>query len=99
MKSSTNSHTFECASVRKATDIQALYFLKTFLNSIFRYNVINFNKSFIHAKLAVGPHVGKENSDIMIPRIKFMPEDQKIPFEWQRIQFPVRVCFGITANR
>ena len=61
--------------------------------------MINFNKSFIHAKLAVGPYVGKPNSDIMIPRIKFFPEDQKIPFEWQRIQFPVRLGFGITSNR
>ena len=66
---------------------------------IFRYNVHNFNKAFIHAKLAVGPCVGKPNSDILIPRIKFHPEDQKLPFEWQRIQFPVKVCFGITSNK
>ena len=47
----------------------------------------------------MGPCVGKPNSDILIPRIKFHPEDQKLPFEWQRIQFPVRVCFGITSNK
>ena len=47
----------------------------------------------------MGPCVGKPNSDILIPRIKFHPEDQKLPFEWQRIQFPVKVCFGITSNK
>lgn len=47
----------------------------------------------------MGPCVGKQNSDILIPRIRFHPDDPKIPFEWQRIQFPVKVCFGITSNK
>lgn len=74
--------------------------MKLIFHFFLRYNVIDYNKSFIHAKLAVGPYVGKPNSDIMIPRIKFLPtDDRKIPFEWQRFQFPVRLCFGITSNR
>ena len=57
------------------------------------------NKSFIHARLASGPYMNKPNDDIFIPRIKFMPDDAKCPVEFQRIQFPIRLDFGITANR
>ena len=49
--------------------------------------------------MAVGPYVNGPKADIMIPRIKFVPEDQKLPFEFQRIQFPVRLGFAITSNR
>ena len=57
-------------------------------------------KTFIHGKLAVGPYCkDTENADILIPRIKFLPEDKKLPFEFQRVQFPVRLDFAITSNR
>ena len=57
------------------------------------------NKRFIHARLASGPYMNKPNDDIFIPRIKFLPDDIKCPVEYSRIQFPVRLDFGITANR
>ena len=54
---------------------------------------------FIHARLATGPYKGKGNDDILIPRIKFLPKDKKMPYEMQRIQFPVRLGFAITHFR
>ena len=57
------------------------------------------NKKFIHARLASGPYMNKPNADIFIPRIKFLPDDAKCPVEYQRTQFPIRLDFGITANR
>ena len=38
-------------------------------------------------------------NDILIPRIKFHPKDRKLPVEMERVQFPIRLCFGITANK
>jgi ATP-dependent DNA helicase PIF1 len=50
----------------------------------------------IHAVLATGPHKGK---DIMIPRIKVIPNDKNLPFSMVRKQFPIKLCFGITSNK
>jgi len=50
----------------------------------------------IHAVLAIGPNKGEE---LFIPRIKIHPSDKTIPFEMERCQFPVRLCFGITSNK
>ena len=61
-----------------------------------RYIVLELKKKIIHARLATGAHKGKE---ILIPRIKFHPKDRKLPMEMERVQFPIRLCFGITANK
>ena len=54
---------------------------------------------YVHARLATGPYKGKGHDDLLIPRIKFLPEDRKMPFEMQRIQFPIRLGFAITHFR
>ena len=61
-----------------------------------RYFIKKLTPKIIHAVLAVGPNKGNE---LFIPRIKFHPEDKNIPFEMERSQFPVRLCFAITSNR
>ncbi len=61
-----------------------------------RYVIKALSNKILHAELATGPHKGK---DILIPRILFHPQDQTIPVEIERKQFPVRLCFGITANK
>ena len=61
--------------------------------------MVGLARNYIHAQLAAGPNRGKGHDDLLIPRIKFFPEDKKMPFEMERIQFPIKVCFGITANR
>ena len=53
-------------------------------------------KNIIHARLAEGPHKGE---DFIIYRIKTIPQDIKMPVEMERLQFPVRLSFGITANK
>ena len=64
-----------------------------------RYNIIKATQSYIHAKLAVGPYCDKEDSDILIPKIIFKPDSEKMPVKFMRKQFPVRPDFSITANR
>lgn len=35
----------------------------------------------------------------MIPRIELWQKDDSFPFEWKRLQFPVRPAFAITINK
>ena len=48
----------------------------------------------LEATILTGPGT---NEDIFIPRIPLMPVD--IPFEFKRLQFPVRLSFAITINK
>lgn len=34
-----------------------------------------------------------------IPRLSLEPSDTRIPFKFQRIQFPIFVCFAMTINK
>jgi ATP-dependent DNA helicase PIF1 len=44
-----------------------------------------------------GEHAGQQ---VLIPRILTQPSDYRNqPCEWRRLQFPVRVAFGITINK
>lgn len=61
-----------------------------------RYIVTGLGERVIEAMVATGPHYGKV---LMIPRIIFKPEDKTIPFEFQRKQYPIKLCFGLTSNK
>lgn len=61
-----------------------------------RYIVLAMTERAILARLATGEHKGEE---LLIPRIRFHPTDRKIPFEMERRQFPIRICFSITSNK
>ena len=61
-----------------------------------RYIVMKLSPNVIYAELATGPKAGEK---LMIPRILFHPEDKSMPFEFERKQFPVRPCFGMTSNK
>ena len=39
------------------------------------------------------------NKEVFIPRIKFLPENGAYPYDWARLQFPVRVAFATTINK
>ena len=39
------------------------------------------------------------NKEILLPRIKFLPDTGDYPFDWSRLQFPVRVAFATTINK
>ena len=40
-----------------------------------------------------------KGSDVFLPRIPLIPSDASIPFEFKRLQFPVRVCFAMSINK
>ena len=61
-----------------------------------RYIVMKLSPNVIFAELVTGPKAGEK---LMIPRILFHPEDKSMPFEFERKQFPVRPCFGMTSNK
>ncbi len=61
-----------------------------------RYIVSGLYDHVIDATVATGVHVGKR---IMVPRIPTCPTESVFPFRMQRRQFPLRRCFGMTANK
>uniref|UniRef100_UPI00358F66B7 ATP-dependent DNA helicase PIF1-like n=1 Tax=Myxine glutinosa TaxID=7769 RepID=UPI00358F66B7 len=61
-----------------------------------RYIVDNLMPNLIDATLATGPHAGNK---IFIPRIPIIPSENLFPFQMQRKQFPVRLCFAMTSNK
>ena len=54
--------------------------------------------SNINMKLLVCRLPGRDK-DVLIPRIKFLPDPGSFPFEWARLQYPVRVAFSSTINK
>lgn len=50
----------------------------------------------IEATVISGSHVGHVT---YIPRMKLTSSDKKMPFQFQRRQFPVSVCFAMTINK
>lgn len=52
--------------------------------------------NLIEAKISQGPFTGEV---VMIPRIPLIPSDSELPFQFRRVQFPVRPCFAMTINK
>lgn len=50
--------------------------------------------NIIEATIITGKYKGE---DVLIPRIPIIPSDT--PFEFKRIQFPVRLAFAMTINK
>lgn len=48
------------------------------------------------ATIATGPHKGQ---DVYLPKIPLIPSDTGLPFDFRRLQFPVKVCFAMTINK
>ena len=59
-----------------------------------RLQVTRLNKHVIEATIITGCARGEL---VLIPRIPLIPSDY--PFEFRRVQFPVKVCFAITVNK
>lgn len=59
-----------------------------------RMLVRNLKSNFIEAQIITGSAKGEY---VCIPRIPMKPSDY--PFEFKRIQFPVKPCFAITINK
>ena len=55
------------------------------------------NERLIKATIANGAHKGRT---VLIPKIMMYPADSKaFGFEWSRLQFPVRLGFGMTIHK
>ncbi|KAI3812851.1 hypothetical protein L1987_17564 [Smallanthus sonchifolius] len=61
-----------------------------------RLQVISLGNRVIEAEIIYG---GKIGTCTFIPRINLIPSDKKIPFKFQRRQFPLFVCFAMTINK
>ncbi len=61
-----------------------------------RYVISGMYDHVIDATIATGVHVGRR---IMIPRIPTCPSESIFPFRMHRRQYPLRTCFGMTANK
>ena len=48
----------------------------------------------VEATILTGPFKGE---DVLIPRIPTIPTD--MPFQFKRLQFPIRLAFAITINK
>ncbi|XP_022040106.1 uncharacterized protein LOC110942639 [Helianthus annuus] len=58
--------------------------------------ITHLGKRVIEAEILSGGNVGLRT---YIPRINMIPSDKKIPFKFQRRQFPISVCFAMTINK
>ncbi|XP_035837386.1 ATP-dependent DNA helicase pif1-like [Helianthus annuus] len=61
-----------------------------------RLKVTKLYNRVIEAEIISGANIGTRT---YIPRISLVPSDKKIPFSFQRRQFPVVVCFAMTINK
>ncbi|XP_076957574.1 ATP-dependent DNA helicase PIF1-like [Bidens hawaiensis] len=58
--------------------------------------VISLKKHVVVAEIISGGNIGTRT---YIHRVNMIPTDNKIPFKFQRRQFPISVCFAMTINK
>ncbi|XP_019245790.1 PREDICTED: ATP-dependent DNA helicase PIF1-like isoform X1 [Nicotiana attenuata] len=62
-----------------------------------RLNCCDFKSHIISAKIMTGDF---KNMHVFIPRIPLLSsQDEKMPVQFKRTQFPVRLCFAMTINK
>ncbi|XP_074323963.1 uncharacterized protein LOC141660881 [Apium graveolens] len=61
-----------------------------------RMTVKSCRKNSIECEILCGSHVGTKH---LIPRIEMIPSDTNWPFEFQRVQFPIQICYAMTINK
>ncbi|XP_071713690.1 uncharacterized protein [Rutidosis leptorrhynchoides] len=61
-----------------------------------RLQITGLGEKIIKAKILTGTHVGTITA---IPRMLIVPSDKRIPFRFQRRQYPLSVCFAMTINK
>ncbi|KAI5150384.1 ATP-dependent DNA helicase PIF1 [Enteropsectra breve] len=59
-----------------------------------RLAVKNLMSNLVEATILTGPFKGE---DVLIPRIPMIPTD--VPFQFKRLQFPIRLAFAVTINK
>ncbi|GKD21696.1 ATP-dependent DNA helicase PIF1-like protein [Tanacetum coccineum] len=61
-----------------------------------RLQVLRMSKINIECKIIPG---GKVGTIVAIPQMNISPSDKKMPFQLNRRQFPVALCFAMTINK
>ena len=61
-----------------------------------RLIITRMGKFVLEAKVISGSNIGEK---VFIPRLSLSPSDVKIPFKFQRRQFPLFVSFAMTINK
>ncbi|KAA6373334.1 MAG: putative ATP-dependent DNA helicase PIF1, partial [Streblomastix strix] len=53
-------------------------------------------KTYIQCRAITGSQKGKQ---VFIPRIDIVPSDSPFPFDFHRLQYPIRLAFSMTINK
>ncbi|XP_076928486.1 uncharacterized protein LOC143592460 [Bidens hawaiensis] len=61
-----------------------------------RLKVVSLGKHVIEVEVIAGSNLGTRT---LVHRIALTPSDKKIPFKFQRRQFPIAVCSAMTINK
>jgi hypothetical protein len=61
-----------------------------------RLIITRMGKFMLEGKVISGSNVGDK---VFIPRLSISPSDVRIPFKFQRRQFPIAVSFAMTINK
>ncbi|KAF5808009.1 putative DNA helicase [Helianthus annuus] len=61
-----------------------------------RLQVLSLRDRVVEARILSGSNIGART---FIPRFRLIPSDKRIPFKFQRRQFPLAVCFAMTINK
>ncbi|XP_058784536.1 uncharacterized protein LOC131659346 [Vicia villosa] len=61
-----------------------------------RLIITKMGKYVVEAKVISGSNIGQK---VYIPRLSLTPSDKRIPFKFQRRQFPLAVSFAMTINK
>ncbi|CAF1036979.1 unnamed protein product [Brachionus calyciflorus] len=61
-----------------------------------RLVIQNLYEKIIHAKIAIGEFKGKS---VFIPKMPLIPSDSGLPFDFKRVQFPIRPAFAMSINK
>ena len=61
-----------------------------------RLEITYLHRNCVQAKIIYGQNAGKE---VLIQRIKLAPNDSNLPFNLDRVQFPLRLAYSVTINK
>ena len=61
-----------------------------------RLEVVDMKDNYISGKILTGDRAG---DIVLIPRVKFTPKNNKLPFRLSRCQFPLRLAYAMTIHK